>query len=68
MEVFEIDGKWYRKDMGNIILDCEKKEWVIKNSVAAKSLQRGIVGIKENGDVEIGYFSINPYNYIYLSK
>lgn len=57
-DCFEIEGKWYRIDGGNIIYDHELKVWVHKNN--ADGLIRGAVDFKGTA-VVFGYFTRNVY-------
>ncbi len=56
-EVFEVAGQWYRVVTGKIVLDHEKKEWVLKSN---HGLLTGIVSF-EKGAAITGSFSPNLY-------
>ena len=58
-DVFNIEGRWYRIDGGNIIYNYSENRWVHKREIA--TLTKGVVAYKA-GEYEVGYFNPNPYN------
>jgi hypothetical protein len=59
-DCFQIDGRWYCFDTGNILFDHENKKWLLKKD--ATSLIKGVVDFEEDGNAIFGLFTPNPYN------
>lgn len=63
-DCFKVNDKWYTIDSGNILFDNEKGVYVLKKY---SKLLYGIIE-NDNGELELGYFSSNPYNNILTSS
>ncbi len=63
-DCFLVNEKWYTIDSGNILFDSEKGVYVHKYS---GKLIKGVVA-NQNGELEMGYFSPNPYNNVKINS
>lgn len=58
-DCFQFNDKWYTIDSGNVVFDHELKVYVLRSY----NLIKGFI-LGENKNLEIAYFSPNPYNNI----
>ncbi len=58
-DCFQFNNNWYTIESGNVVFDHELKAYSLKKYNGL--LVRGIVE-NEKGELELGYFTTNPYN------
>lgn len=60
-DCFEIEGKWRTIENSQIIYDWEKETYILKSPY--RHINYGLIKNKD-GNLEMGYFTSNPYNNI----
>jgi len=62
-DCFEFNEKWYTVESGHVVFDHELKTYTLRSM----NVQKGIV-LNENGTLEMGFFTKNPYNNVYTDS